>query len=227
MVSSKLHLFTCFFFIPAIHFRTFRRTLRKCGGFTAMVWFMSISTDQRWHHHLSFSATSGALPNTFIDVAKISTRSVTISVSSTTWCWKVVLKLWHSAKLTGKSKVVVFSFCQKDKVFSKEDNNKLTAFERAAMDNHLFQMHMASRELIEVKVNSAGERYRALSPVCKLTSDILEVVIDRLQRNRTDPSRNIPFVQCVAYMPLPAQQCGPYFAVHPLPETGMPAYTLL
>ena len=45
-----------------------------------------------------------------------------------------------------------------DQVLDEAENKKLTAFERAGMENYLHRRHKVSREHIDVKVSTAGER---------------------------------------------------------------------
>ena len=45
-----------------------------------------------------------------------------------------------------------------DQVLDEAENKKLTAFERAGMDNYLHRRYKVSRELIDVKVATTGER---------------------------------------------------------------------
>lgn len=45
-----------------------------------------------------------------------------------------------------------------DQVLSQEDNKKLSTFERMGMENYLLRENLSSREKIDARVATTGER---------------------------------------------------------------------
>ncbi|KAI0222453.1 Transient receptor potential cation channel subfamily M member-like 2 [Lamellibrachia satsuma] len=70
-------------------------------------------------------------------------------------------------------------------VLSKEESNKLTAFERAGMENYLLQKRLTKREHIDAKVQSTSER------IDKVIGD-LEQIKERVIMQTEDPSHMSP-----------------------------------
>ncbi|KAK2153989.1 hypothetical protein NP493_2235g00009 [Ridgeia piscesae] len=76
----------------------------------------------------------------------------------------------------------IFKYAKRTcQVLSEEENNKLTAFEHAGMENYLLQKHLTKRDLIDSKVQSTSER------IDKVIVD-LEQIKERIITQNEDPS---------------------------------------
>ena len=133
-------------FIPVTHLKRFRIILRRFGDFTGTIWSMNTLTVRLFPRRWYYSVTCTGLQNYFLRTVQEGRNAVIISVSYKMKILShfILVKKW--TWLLGE-------------VITTDDQKKLTAFEKIGLDEYLTHRLICEREMIDVKMSCAGERY--------------------------------------------------------------------